>query len=229
MRFNQQAKAVTLLLTCMVLFGCAGNGGLKRWGQCALGGAGIGGGVGGIVGSSNHGAGALAGAAGGALLGGLICAFTEKGPEPAPRAAVKETAPTKDTLVLVEPTPVPVPVAEKLETVYFATGSDKLDAKAKRLLEDLATKAKANNILDLTVVGYTDNMGESKGYDNLALSKRREESVRQYLESLGVSAKRMDNQPGGVIQQGNHTREGRAKNRKAVIIGTLAKEKPEGH
>ncbi|WP_330926382.1 OmpA family protein [Candidatus Sororendozoicomonas aggregata] len=234
MGFNQKAKVATLLLICVTLFGCSTGGGLKRWQKCAIGGAAIGGGVGGIIGSNNRTAGALTGAVGGALLSGLICAFTgDETVPPAPRATTNtdntNNTAKKDTLVVVEPVVVPVPVAEKLGTVHFKTGCDALDAKAKHILQDLAGKAKANNILDLTVAGFTDNTGESKGYDNLALSKRRAESVIKYLESLGVSVKRVDDEAGGVIQQGNDTEKGRAENRKADIFGTLAKEKPEGH
>ena len=62
-------------LFSVMISGCATDGSLKRWGQCAL----IGGGSGGIIGAAvEGGAAAAGGAAAGALLGGLLCAFTDK-------------------------------------------------------------------------------------------------------------------------------------------------------
>ena len=64
-----------LILFSFMLSGCASDGSLKRWGQCAL----IGGGAGGILGAAIEGGSAAAGGLGvGAVLGGLLCAFTDK-------------------------------------------------------------------------------------------------------------------------------------------------------
>ena len=66
---------LTLVLFSIMMSGCATDGSIKRWGQCAL----IGGGSGGILGAALEGGTAAAGgAAVGALLGGLLCAFTDK-------------------------------------------------------------------------------------------------------------------------------------------------------
>ncbi|UYM16976.1 OmpA family protein [Endozoicomonas euniceicola] len=66
---------LTLVLFSIMISGCATDGSIKRWGQCAL----IGGGSGGILGAALEGGTAAAGgAAVGALLGGLLCAFTDK-------------------------------------------------------------------------------------------------------------------------------------------------------
>ena len=59
------------LLLGMILSGCATDGSLSRWGQCAL----IGGGTGGILGAIESSGAAAGGAAAGAVLGSLLCAF----------------------------------------------------------------------------------------------------------------------------------------------------------
>ncbi|AMO57240.1 OmpA family protein [Endozoicomonas montiporae] len=64
-----------LILFSVMLSGCATDGSIKRWGQCAL----IGGGSGGVLGAAIEGGTAAAGGAAiGAVLGGLLCAFTDK-------------------------------------------------------------------------------------------------------------------------------------------------------
>ena len=62
--------AIMTLLTFLVS-GCATEGGMSRWGQCAL----IGGGTGGILGAIESTSAAAGAAAAGAILGGLICAL----------------------------------------------------------------------------------------------------------------------------------------------------------
>ncbi|MGI9273895.1 MAG: OmpA family protein [Endozoicomonas sp.] len=59
------------MLLAMILSGCATDGSIKRWGQCAM----IGGGTGGILGAIESSGAAAGGAAAGAILGGLLCAF----------------------------------------------------------------------------------------------------------------------------------------------------------
>lgn len=68
-------RVLTLLLFSIMVSGCATDGNLTRWGQCAL----IGGGTGGVLGAAIDGSSAIVGGlAGGVLIGGLICALTSR-------------------------------------------------------------------------------------------------------------------------------------------------------
>ena len=79
MRFITPFKTLTLLMITLFLAGCASDGHMNRWSQCALIGAGTGGLVGAAVNndsSSDRGKSAAYGAIGGALVGAAICALT---------------------------------------------------------------------------------------------------------------------------------------------------------
>ncbi|MFK0571695.1 OmpA family protein [Endozoicomonas sp.] len=80
MRFITPCKTLTLFMITLFLTGCASDGHMKRWSQCALIGAGTGGLIGASAnsesGSSESGKSAAYGAVGGALVGAAICALT---------------------------------------------------------------------------------------------------------------------------------------------------------
>src|SRR5690606_34341244 len=67
---------------------------------------------------------------------------------------------------------------------YFATDEAELNARAKRMLETLAQRARTAEQSKISVVGHADYRGDPKY--NMALSKRRAEAVRTYLEAQGV-------------------------------------------
>lgn len=69
----------------------------------------------------------------------------------------------------------------------------------------------------LNITGHTDAIG-TKEY-NQALGYRRAQSVEQYFESKGISAKRISIESKGEMQpvDNNSTPEGRANNRRTVI------------
>jgi len=100
-----------------------------------------------------------------------------------------------------------------LKDVHFAFDSASLTSEARTVINRAvpAIRASSNNII---IAGHTDSTG-SDSY-NLGLSKRRAQSVRDYLVSQGVSASRLT-----VVGKGesdpiasNDTREGRAQNRR---------------
>jgi OmpA-OmpF porin, OOP family len=92
----------------------------------------------------------------------------------------------------------------------FATGSAKLTAEARKLLDAVVPCIKG----PFEVGGHTDNVG--KATPNLALSERRAGAVATYLASKGVDIKMLsakgygDTTPIG----DNATAEGKAKNRR---------------
>ena len=219
MQGHSKGRVVILLLCCLMLFGCASDGTLKRWGKCAIAGAGIGGAAGGVIGAANSTAAGPVGAVAGALVGGLICAFIgDKEPQPVTTVPVPEK---EDVVIVVEEPPLPaVPVSETLGSVHFASSSAELSPQEQAILKDVAIKAKRLPDLMITLHGHTDNTGRPH-YDNEGLAKRRSQSVEAYLESLGVEVNQIKIGSGGVIEENNQTKEGRAENRKVDIIGTI--------
>lgn len=101
-----------------------------------------------------------------------------------------------------------------LRGVNFEYDSARLTSLAKRLLDDSATTLKNQTNLKVLIAGHTDGNGE-ESY-NLALSKQRAESVRQYLIGAGVEAGRLTADGYGESQPvaSNDSGEGRAQNRR---------------
>ena len=56
-------------------------------------------------------------------------------------------------------------------------------------LDDLSDILKRNEVVNLTIEGHTDNVGDD-AY-NMKLSQQRTESVKEYLISKGISAARL--------------------------------------
>ncbi|MFT5584255.1 MAG: outer membrane protein OmpA-like peptidoglycan-associated protein [Cognaticolwellia sp.] len=104
---------------------------------------------------------------------------------------------------------------EILDMVYFNTGKASIKSVSYPLLDDVATVLINNPDLTLIeVAGHTDSQGKNKS--NLDLSQRRAESVKTYLVSKGVDAKRLS--PKGYGEEKptdtNDTADGRANNRR---------------
>ena len=72
----------------------------------------------------------------------------------------------------------------EFETAKFA--ADQLDATERELLDSYADYLKEHTTSVATVTGFTDTVGGFE--DNLALGKKRAETVRQYLIDQGVAA-----------------------------------------
>jgi OOP family OmpA-OmpF porin len=92
-----------------------------------------------------------------------------------------------------EPAPVPAPpkkcdFAQSLSAdATFAFGKARLSEGAKQQLDEILAKAgRCATISAVTVVGHTDRIGSERG--NQALSERRAEAVKAYLESKGLRA-----------------------------------------
>ena len=76
-----------------------------------------------------------------------------------------------------------------LSGVLFDTGGHTLSADAKKRLDVVAHALKDNPTRAVTISGYTDNKGRSE--TNRALSQKRAEAVKAYLEKQGVPASRL--------------------------------------
>lgn len=103
-------------------------------------------------------------------------------PEP-PKAVVKE-----EPAPLPPPSPVvpPPPAAERLmlADVYFDYDRFIIRSDARAVLEANARRLKAENDRKLLIEGYCDERGTVEY--NLVLGERRAQSVKQYLQDLGV-------------------------------------------
>ena len=105
------------------------------------------------------------------------------------------------------------------DSVKFPTDVHKLSPEATARLDELATKLKGENQnVYLEIQGHTDARGSEDFNDKLGLE--RAEAVRRYLNQQGVALNRMS-----TISYGkdspvapNSTREGRAQNRRVVVI-----------
>jgi peptidoglycan-associated lipoprotein len=125
-------------------------------------------------------------------------------PPPAPTEAAKPTTPPPEPKTEVtdkfpkepvESAPVTEPSVDEwnrrkpLQTVYFGYDSSELDASAKSALQANADWLKANGKRAIRIEGHCDERGTIKY--NIALGERRANSVREYLEGLGVSSSRV--------------------------------------
>jgi len=110
-------------------------------------------------------------------------------------------------------------IKDALKNVLFEYNSDKLTAESMTTLNNIAPLLTSKNIKNprWLVEGHTDNVG-SQNY-NLPLSERRANSVKNYLESKGVSSSILKAVGFGLALPvtTNDTAEGRARNRRVEM------------
>ena len=108
-------------------------------------------------------------------------------------------------------------------SVWFVTGKWELLPTAQEKLNDVAKALKDQGYKNILVEGHTDSVGSAK--DNLELSRKRAESVREYLVSRGIDANKI--QAKGIGKErpvaDNSTADGRANNRRVELIVTPQK------
>jgi OmpA-OmpF porin, OOP family len=73
--------------------------------------------------------------------------------------------------------------------IRFAFDSSKIKSKAAEKIKIIAEEIKKNNIEEVVLNGYTDNVGTEEY--NLKLSKKRSIAVRDSLMNLGIDPKKM--------------------------------------
>jgi len=105
-----------------------------------------------------------------------------------------------------------------LEGVNFETNKSTLLPGARAILDQVANSLLANPDAEVAVHGHTDNVGGAKLNQDLSL--RRAESVKSYLQGLGISASRMATRGYGFTKPiaDNGTAQGRAKNRRIEFV-----------
>jgi adhesin transport system outer membrane protein len=121
---------------------------------------------------------------------------------------------------VVQAAPVPAPLPAKVSMQADALFDfDRYDLKpeGQQALDQLLAGMKGADVEAVVVVGHTDSIG-TDGY-NLGLSQRRAATVRDYLASHGLDARRIRSEGRGESQPvaDNATAAGRAKNRRVEI------------
>lgn len=105
-----------------------------------------------------------------------------------------------------------------LHGIEFDSGKDTIKPESEALLAEIVTLLQDNATLKLSVEGHTDNVGEAKA--NLALSRKRAESVRKWLSGKGIAAARLSTNGFGDTKPvaDNRTEAGRAQNRRVELV-----------
>jgi outer membrane protein OmpA-like peptidoglycan-associated protein len=158
------------------------------------------------------------------------CAVPPPPPAPAPVVQAPEPAPVT-VVTVVEPPPAPPPVAEApkpaavltkekplvLKDVNFRFNHYDLMPAAHPILDQAATGLKEQHFPKVMVDGFTDDIGTVKY--NLWLSRKRAETVKNYLVKDGVPADALATKGYGKTHfvASNHTAAGRFENRRVEL------------
>ena len=131
-----------------------------------------------------------------------------KPPEPPPPPPVEVKAP--------EPPPPPAPAYIEISSkVEFITGKADLRNDSRKVLDEVVDKMKSNAQIHLVEIGgHTDDRGLAA--QNLDLSQRRADAVKDYLVKQGVESGRLETHGYGQERPiaSNATAEGREQNRR---------------
>jgi outer membrane protein OmpA-like peptidoglycan-associated protein len=124
--------------------------------------------------------------------------------------------PLEDNLILNIDSSVSKPIV--LKNVFFSTNSSELREESFNELNQLKKLLEENPNLRIRINGHTDDQGEES--DNLLLSNRRAESVKQYLVKNGISLTRIDAKGYGesLPIAPNNSEEGRQLNRRTEFV-----------
>jgi outer membrane protein OmpA-like peptidoglycan-associated protein len=170
-------------------------------------------------------------------LGGII-GFTYSPFPPPPPAPVVVPAPAPPTPAPVveesreaapAPAPAPAPVAPPppqpritRDEIFFDGTSARLTNIAKAILDGIALRMKSDLNSTAVITGYTDNSGKEEA--NVAIAQKRADAAREYLVTRhGIDPNRISTAARGSAEPAydNATKEGREKNRRAVIVVTF--------
>ncbi|MDD4857885.1 MAG: OmpA family protein, partial [Candidatus Krumholzibacteria bacterium] len=104
-----------------------------------------------------------------------------------------------------------------LRGVNFESGSAALAADSYSILDRIVKSLVAYPDAKIEIAGYTDNVGRDEY--NEELSRRRAESVKQYLVGAGINAGRIVTRGYGKANpiSSNDTPQGRAENRRIEV------------
>ncbi|MFN2386480.1 MAG: OmpA family protein [Thermoanaerobaculia bacterium] len=157
-------------------------------------------------------------------IGGLIGVTYAKWPPPPPAPVVVPPPVVEERRETTVETVTPPPPAPRttVDEIYFDAGSARLTNIAKAILDGVALRMKNDLNSTAVITGYSDNTGSEEA--NLAISARRSDAAKEYLVTRhGIDPNRITTVARGSADPAydNNTAEGRAKNRRAVIVVTL--------
>ena len=171
-------------------------------------------------------------------LGGLVgISYAAWPPPPPPPVVVPKPAPPTPAPVEEEkaqpaPAPVPAPAPPAAppppqpkttqDEIFFDGTSARLTNIAKAILDGIALLMKSDLNSTAVITGYTDNSGKDEA--NLAISQKRADAAKEYLVTRhGIDPSRIATVAKGPAEPAydNATKEGREKNRRAVIVVTF--------
>ena len=138
-------------------------------------------------------------------------------PAPPPAAPVVE----QKTEVVITPPPAPTPKTTRDE-IFFDVGSARLTNIAKAILDGIALRMKNDLNAMAVITGYSDPGGSEQS--NLAISAKRAAAAKEYLVTRhGIDPGRITTAFRGTAEPAydNATPEGRARNRRALIVVTF--------
>jgi outer membrane protein OmpA-like peptidoglycan-associated protein len=159
-----------------------------------------------------------------APIGGLVgITYAPWPPPPPPPVVVPPPAAevVEEVPLPAPPAPAPAPRATSDE-IYFDAGSARLTNIAKAILDGVALRMKNDLNSTAVVTGYSDNLGSESS--NMEISQRRAAAAKEYLVTRhGIDPGRITAVGKGSLEPAydNSTAEGRAKNRRALIVVTL--------
>jgi len=110
-------------------------------------------------------------------------------PPASPIAAQPAVAPAPAPAAPVQINPSAGPAPEQSFLIYFDTGRASLTSQGRRVADDAVAAFKRSNASHITIAGYADTVGGARL--NEALSRRRAETVRDYLVAHGVPLSEM--------------------------------------
>ena len=126
----------------------------------------------------------------------------------------KETVRSKD----MEIRKIEVGKPYTINDILYQTASAELSKQSKFILRQFSRFLEENPTITIAIQGHTDNEGNAD--NNLSLSQRRAEGVRDYLISLGIKASRLEAKGFGQTQPKvpNTSAENKAKNRRTDFV-----------
>jgi outer membrane protein OmpA-like peptidoglycan-associated protein len=100
---------------------------------------------------------------------------------------------------------------------HFEYNSVELDDETKTFLNDLAASLEANENLNLSIIGHTDNLGSAKFNQHLSL--KRANAIKHFLMKRNIDPARLTTDGKGLEEPiaDNESDEGRAKNRRVEL------------
>ena len=95
----------------------------------------------------------------------------------------------------------------KVESINYRKNGTRLDASAKKALDDLATCLKECENVNVDIYGYIgDNeSGDYKGNKEITLDEVRARGIVDYLKSRGIDTDRLNFEGGGTSEKGGIT------------------------